>query len=377
MKRAVLLLALVAGCSPGACSTIPLGFFAPQGSTFEAFVSSVGRNNFTTSSPWTSAFKQWVPADVRSVTLKIRNVNYSDGTSPGGTFSSDMAVGTSSGATTPTYNSAPTVLTGQTVYGDGTLHAYGPWPVTRGSDGKIIISYTMPTSAQLVYEDLASDSGGWYSNIGGGASAYPLSGMTSSEYSMMQVRVSYTTGAKRVVILGDSLAEGKSVNRDSSWSMLLQTSGGYAVDNTGSMGATLNDWQNGGSKAFLRDLQIFKGAICIIPLGTNDFYNGDTAANAETYFTAVVSNAVAAGCARILAFDVAPFGVGGAHCAAAQTFNAWELAGRPNVEYVLDVAALLKDGGNSCLLANPDGDGVHWPAADHLQVYNALISHMP
>lgn len=381
MRKLFVAIALLASaCNGGSCSTVPVGLLRGYNLLpFKSMVSGPTINTFTTSTAWTLADAQPIPPDVTSVKVRMLSLLYSDGTTAAGhggaDFTSSVAVCPSAATTPPSCAVAPTPFN-QTIKADGTETVSAVVPITRGTDGRVVVSYTIPTGKVMFYNDEGATGLGWYMNNTSAASAYPLPTMTSNEYVMMTVRLEYDTIAKRVIQVGDSLSEGKLVARESRWGTLLQTSGGYAVDDTGLQGSTLVDWTNG-SKLWLRSLQVYGGATAVIELGTNDSIGSLPLAGMESNFQTLVSYLQGQGVTRIVALTIAPGASN--NCTRSTDFNTWLLAGVSGVYAVVDTVPLLRSVGDPCLLdpSMKTADNEHWTALANSTVYTAVVAQLP
>lgn len=357
--------------------TLPVGLLTPSSPPplFRASVSSISTKSSITGGPYTVAYSKWVPPDVTSVKVRIRNISYNNGANAGASFSSDIAIGKSNGTITPAFNGTPVQYAGQTIPGNGTEYVSADTAVTRGSDGKVVVSLTIPPSTFFYFEDLAAPTTGWYYNSAT-ATAFPLPALTSSSFSFLTVSFDYRSNAKKIVVLGDSLSEGKAITKTARWAELLETSGGYAVYNGGSVGSKLEDWADP-AKTWLTDLQINSGATAIIALGTNDSIAVLPLAQMQAHFQTIVANVLAAGVTRVIAMTIAPGALN--NCTRSTDFNTWLLAGVSGVTSVLNTVTLLRSIGDPCTLAPayaaPDGEH-HTDAAD-LLYYNSLVPLLP
>ncbi len=358
-----------------ASAIAPVGFLGGGGGqSFYSMASAVTRDLQASSGAWTMVITDWIPPDASSVRVRICNRDYLNGSHPAGAVTVDVAIGTS-GATFPySFSGTPTQYTGQTIPGGGAEYVSAWTAVTRGSDGKIAVSYAIPSGSAVRYEGLSSAVMTYWNT--GVRQIYPLPALSAADYSIMTVHVEYNTNNNRVLVFGDSLSEGYRITKkEDNYVEFLKTTYHYAADRGGSQGSKLQDWANP-AKPWFTDLQLYPGTSLIIELGGNDTV-GRTAGQMETDFATIVSNARALGVTNVIAMTVAPGAL--FTCATSQTFNTWLKAGVSGVDHVLDIVPVLRSVADPCVLhaSYDSGDGTHWSSAGHAAVSSALAAVLP
>lgn len=313
--------------------------------------------------PLTFAFPVWLPPDVTQVRLHIGNF---DVTGTQGAINPatgvDVAFGTSNGL--GGYSGAPTKYLSNTIPADGSYYTT-PWTaVTRGGDGKVIIALAIPTGRDLMGTVTGVT---WGVRSTSTASVDPLPGGMSGNISMpYTMHLEYITSAKRVVVLGDSLAVGyttdNSVTIEQDAFYKTGPDYGYSVDDSGIPNTTLAQWSDPTRPHYV-DQQIYSGAYCIIEVGVNDIGTGTTLTQYQNLVLAKAASLKAAGAFKVFVMTPTYIVAYAAEEAVRQTVLTWLRAGGiANVDGVLDMDATL--GTINTAPANFKSDG-HWSVAGH------------
>lgn len=320
--------------------------------------------------PLTFAFPVWLPPDVAQVRLHIANLDVT-GTAAAVSAATgvDVAFGTSNGANG--YSGSPTKYLSNTIPNDGSYYTT-PWTnVTRGLDGKIIVALAIPAG-----RDLMGTASGivWGLRSQTSNSVDPLPGGMIANVSMpYTMHLEFITSAKRVVVLGDSLAvgytTGNTVTIEQDAFYRTGPDYGYSVDDSGIPNSTLAQWSDP-TRPHYTDQQIYNGAYCIIEVGINDL----PSYTLVQYQNAILAKAAAlkaAGAVKVFVMTPTPSTTYAAEETLRQSWLTWLRAGSiANVDGIIDADAALRDPANHAqLLATYDsGDGTHWNAAGHAQV---------
>lgn len=146
----------------------------------------------------------YVPTDVTSTNVILGNRTYSAGVA---SFVGNVSVYASDGTGKPT-GSALATFTGVTIPGDGTTTTVGPFPVTRGSDGKVVVCIGVPQGTSVAV-DLNVQFG--YFVTGTTTTSPNPGGWSVSAASVFSVTLEFITARRYLVMHGDSLTVGYSV----------------------------------------------------------------------------------------------------------------------------------------------------------------------
>lgn len=283
------------------------------------------------------------------------------------------------------WTSAATVQTGITLPTGGALFNANAVDITgmRNANGEIGVAWSIPTG-QTIY----GEQPGYF---GYGATNEDVVGLTSLtgpvNINPLFVNVTYRVPSttRRIIIVGDSLTRGLSSSSGDTNPTYKQTLGWLIGARAGNVccraagsGQTLQAWADQAGRPWLWDFEQWTGATALIILGTNDVNGG---ARTSTQMLADLSTICdllrAAGVFNIWAGTVAPSSTySGAQNTTRTTYNPAVLLKPYGISYVLDVDALLRNGGlpNQLAAANACADLIHWTAAANTALVNQLIT---
>jgi len=145
-----------------------------------------------------------VPSDATAFYVRLSNrTGISNGT--GVNVTSNVAVYQSDGTGLPT-GAALGSWTSQTVPGNGTELVLGPISVTRGTDGNVVVLYSIP--AGVTYADARFQSWGAY--VLGTTTVNPAPGGWTPNFTdgVLWITTEFTTAKRRIIVLGDSISVG-------------------------------------------------------------------------------------------------------------------------------------------------------------------------
>lgn len=326
--------------------------------------------NSSTAADYQIALPWWVSPTATRVKVKIYNRDSLSGTGTTAIAGVELAVGTSDGA--GDFASAPEVIPAIEIPADGDPYVSDWIDITRGSDGKILIAYSVPASSSTYYN---TQTAGVANFSASGVSAYPLSGVSTATYSVLFVALEVDDPGDRVIVVGDSLAIGLGVsNINASAYQKLQTEEEVTCGVVAIGGVKLQDYANAG-KPWLLDYALFEGATVIIEAGINDL-GTRTLGQMQADYEVLVDLVREAGAIKIVAQTITPSAYYVAGDATRVNFNAW-LMGLPlDIDAVADVASELEDPMDSTqLLATYDsGDHIHWSDAGHAAALPIIVA---
>jgi lysophospholipase L1-like esterase len=339
--------------------------------------------------PFSVALPIWIPDDVTRVRFLISNRDCAQGSIATGVAGCKAAVYKSLGT-------ADGQVTGSPIFEDAavtipTLGAdYSTGWVTvgsaRGSDGNIVLAYSVPTG-----QDLATNNNSTYGRRSiTSAAVNPLPGDMAESYSFpFTVAVEYETAAVRLMGEGDSLSQaydpfhGAGTTFQGSFLYRLGPENGYAVDNNGIPGSTLEQWNDTVGRPNYKLGQRPDGTTAVVELSINDLptlAGADNAAKAATFISRVGVQVVQlqnAGVVRIMWINLPPSLAYVANDAVRVLINA-SLPGTLGAGNVVDASAVVTDPGDATAL-NPAydvGDGTHWNGAGQAAVKAALLAKL-
>jgi hypothetical protein len=321
-----------------------------------------------------------VPSDLKTASVGLAN-RTGTGNGAGNSFVSNVAIYQSDGTGLPT-GTAFASYSNQTIPGDGTEVTLGPFPVTRGIDGNIVVVYSVPASINICQAQYQN----WGAYILGTATVTPAPTGWNPNYvlGLLQIVLKGKTAKRVISVIGDSISVGAAPGgatpvgfTNSAWN-LIGTAKGYAMSIFGMSGSTLAEFAAPVTYPALWIDQTNAGSDGYIEAGINDLAS-QTAAQMEASFTAIVTKARAVGYKRIYANTITPSLVYVSNDAVRVAYNTW-LRGLPlGITGVVDLAAAQSAGGMadnttpSVLFAAYDaGDGTHWSAAGHSRAATAI-----
>lgn len=292
-----------------------------------------------------------------------------------GITGAELSVGTSGGTTTPSYSGTPTKFSNITIPANGAEWVSTLTNVTLGSDGRLTISHYFPTGIAASY--VTGTNTATYYGIPG--STYPLPSLSpvSNHLWWQLITIEYQTTAARVIVLGDSLVDGFSMNGDKNqtWCNLLSADG-YATNCWGLASSTVDDYNTKAQITAL--LTTISGSVVTIALGINNlFLLHQSAATLEASFTTLIGTMHSAGARKIVLMTMAPFNLNTTDEATRVAVNAWMRAGVSNVDAVIDsLGAVTYNPSNPSQLLPADdaGDGHHWTVAANATVHTAALT---
>lgn len=322
---------------------------------------------FTLAIPW------WVPAGTTRVRARLCSRISLTGVGNIAISGCALAIGTSNGS--GDFSSAPTVY-GVGGTGTVTIPASGafyvsPWTsVTRGADGKVLVSYSVPSASAINYDTMPVG----FSNLAGvSVSAYPLSGMSASAFNVATLVLDIESPAGRYCVLGDSIAIGFGASdlKNGAY-QLLQTTGGKVCATAAVGGVKLQDYADYATKTWLWDYVDVSGSKVIIQAAVNDLGTRNLV-QLQGDFTTVVNRLRGLGAVKIIAPTITPSTTYLAGNAVRVSYNAW-LATLPlGIFSAPDVAAAVQNPSDHSLLEPTyTPDGLHLNNAGNLAYYTVL-----
>ncbi len=318
-----------------------------------------------------------VPSDATQFFLKCSNRTGTGG-GVGSNIASNIAVYQSNGAGLPTGPSLGT-FNAQTVPGNGTELTLGPIAVTRGTDGCIVVLYSIPALANTSQAQFQT----WGAYVNGTTTVDPApGGWTPYTLGLLWLVPQFITAKRRVVVLGNSISVGASPVAPPgflacAWNNIANDKG-YCMAIFGQSGTRLNQWADPATYPALWTDELFTGADAYIELGVNDLAT-DTAAQMEASLTVIVNHVRASGAVNVYANTIAPDSTYIGADAQRLLYNAFVRANSLGLAGVVDLAksqatgGMANNGDPTLLFAGFDaGDGIHWNAAGHLQAAAAI-----
>lgn len=274
-------------------------------------------------------------------------------------------------------------LIGQAVPADGTFVKLGPFPVTRGSDGKVCWVYSIPSTGGNV----AWSTGNWHGWSANHQTAVnpPPTPDGQSITSALWTVIQYVTGEQQFECIGDSLL----INSTNDVSPVL--TGGYegaawyqigvqkkiAVSMQGYGGAKLAEFADPTTYPFRQEF--VQGLVnnAMILLGTNDVPDGQPTMTVNLRLC--IANFQARGARRIWAMTLAPSTFYAIYDAQRLAYNADLLANFASYGLygVFDYNAWLEDPSDHSQIYPPyTTDGTHFTPLGNLVVFNNVVAQM-
>jgi len=316
----------------------------------------------------------YLPSDVTSFSVRVGNRTYTAGVA---SFTANIAAYTSDGTGQPTGSSLAT-FNSVTVPGDGTIVSVGPFPATRGSDGKVVVLFGVPQGTSVSYDanvqfgyyvagttTVSSNSGGWGANAGATFCVHP----------------EYSTARRQIVMLGDSISVGYStgtpVGFENVAGNLIAAHKDWAFDIEGIVQiGSLSSFSNFAGNPFYWDEEKWSSnPDLIINLGTNDI-PGQSLSTMQANLATIISHFQSLSSGRIYASTIPPQAAYADAGNVRTGYNSWLLANYAGqgITAVRDRAAKQNVGGladnttGTALFASYDiGDGTHITAAGNVQ----------
>lgn len=318
-----------------------------------------------------------VPADASMFTLKLSNrTGIANGV--GSSITSNIAVYQSDGTGRPMGASLGTFLA-QTVPGDGTELSLGPMAVTRGTDGCIVVVYSVPANANICQAQFQT----WGAYVQGTSTVDPSpGGWNNYSLGLLWIVPQFITGTRRFVVLGDSISVGASVTAPpgfllSAWNNVAKDKG-YSMSIFGMSGSKLSEWADLSTYPALWVDETFSKADLYVELGVNDLA-GRSGAQMYADLTTIVNRAKAAGCVRVYANTIAPDAAFINNDAERINYNSLLRTNSLGLTGIVDLAkpqasgGMASNGDPTVLYAPFDtGDGLHWNALGHVQAAAAI-----
>jgi len=318
----------------------------------------------------------YVPSDVVSLNrMLIGNRKYDAGT--GSAISTDIALYASDGSEKPSGSSLRTV-SAFSIPGDGTLGNLGAFPVTRGSDGKIVALHSFPDP---VFARSPNTELGAFQAAASVVDPPPALSSGVNPNPNYWHTWEFMTAKRRIIVLTDSIGLGYLAGFSVSCWQEIASGQDFAVCIVGvvEFGSLVN-FADRVTYPFLWDYvsDIAGGADLVIQLGTNDLsYNN--AATMTTHLGTIITYAKSIGIRRVYGWTVPPQTSFPGTDAARATYNTSTLA-NPNFTGVYNAAATLAGGG---LASNADVnvldvsfsvDGTHINAAGNDQAKTGYLA---
>lgn len=247
-----------------------------------------------------------LPGDATNLVVGMANRSYSSNATIA--ITSSLAVYRSDGFGNPTgssLNDSVMVLPAGGMFASSTTMA----TPTSGTDKKIVLLYSFNDPGQFFYS--AGTDLGQFTNSTLTVDPPPVPAGSNPNPNHW-IDLQYKTTARRIIVLGDSISVGYSVNSSvgftgSAWNKIMSTNG-YAVNIIGSVFVgSYSNFAASGSNPNLwnRITDIMSGSDVVFQLGTNDL----SYANATQMlgnFQQVYSGSVKNGARRIYAWTVPP-----------------------------------------------------------------------
>jgi hypothetical protein len=301
----------------------------------------------------------WVPSDVTRLDAVCFANRYHAGSAVGAVASFSAAICTSNGAGACS-GAMTTILSSVTIPGDGNFKCSTGQNITRGSDGKILLSYNIPangttvaTQPNVIYGQVAAAT----------ATVNPLpGGLAQNSSQIYQIYVDYHSAKRKLTILGDSIAAGyataSTAGWENSWPIKLGRDKDWAVSDFGAPAATAFNWSDDDTYPNFIDTAAIRGADVVLALGTNDLSAGLDVI--KSHLSILYRKVMARGANRVYGITVPPCAAFSASNATRVSVNNWQRLIPFDLVYVIDFdAALDPSATNSLPAGNDSGDGCH------------------
>lgn len=301
----------------------------------------------------------WVPSDVARLDAVCFANRYHAGSAVGAVASFSAAICTSNGSGACS-GSMTTILSSVTIPADGNFKCSTGQNITRGSDGKVLLSYNIPangttvaTQPNVIYGQFASAT----------ATVNPLpGGLAQNTSQVYQIYVEYHSAKRKLTILGDSIAAGyataSTAGWENSWPIKLGRDKDWAVSDYGAPGATAFNWTDDDNYPNFIDTALIRGGDVILAVGTNDLGAGVDAL--KSHISVLYRKVMARGAGRIYGVTIPPCAAFSGSNAARVSVDNWMRLVPFDFVYVIDFdAALDPSATNSLPAGNDSGDGCH------------------
>jgi hypothetical protein len=327
--------------------------------------------------PLTMVTAVWIPADVTAVRIRMNN---NDQTGVVGDATDATGVGLAIGASNGNYGyaDAPNVINdgtvggGITVFGNGAADYVTDWvPAHRGSDGKMLVVFSIPSGQWIKTNSGGSLYNGKRSQTV--AQVNPIPTLIDSGSTAFTVRVEcQRTSVPRFVVIGDSLPLAYGVpglpGLEGAYGYLLGPNKGWAVDIAAVPGATNADW-NTTTRPFSTGM-LLDGVVAVSDLSINDLpllTGANDNAKRDDFLARVAtrsSQMKAGGAKKFVQMTLAQNAAYTAQDSIRVLINAaLNAGGAIGVDAVVDVATLIASLPSPLL-----PDGTHWTQATHAAV---------
>lgn len=352
--------AFIAGTVSGAESTL-----------FRSFAPIPTQDNGPVSVNRIYTIDLFVPSDV--TTIKVRGSNRTFNGSLGTDASTNIALYASDGSGNPTGSS-----TGDgylILAGDGTVNTTVSLPVTRGSDGKVIMVYSFPNPSfvnTVVQIGLYNDSTTTVDPLPGGWSG-------PNPDSNFWLEFEYDTAKRKIIVLGDSISVGYNSSFEvAAWNDLAADKDfGIGIEGVVQYGSYQNFADYSGFP-FLWDeiTPILPGNDVVLQLGTNDLAYNDLSAM-QTVVADLITHLNLFDCGNIYAWTIPPQQGYPGTDSTRTAFNLWLKQNQAalGIYGIYDAAAPQNQGGladnsnsNALYSSFDSGDGTHPSATGHIQI---------
>lgn len=253
--------------------------------------------------PYLWCYPFYVPSDVTSLQVSVANRAWNQ--LGGGTFAETISLYTSDGSGAPTGTSLGDVSI--TFPNDGTMSALSvAIPVTRGSDGKVVLCYGLPGTAAYLYSAF-NTYGNYYA---GSATSNPLpSPLVAGAGSVMFFVAQYATTQRRAVVLGDSISIGASGTNPVGYALaafpLIAAADDYHIQICGAPGIKMEDFALDTDGRLWDQTLANNSTRWAIMLGTNDLVNNN-AADLRGYLVNVITKIRTLSTGAIYAWTIPP-----------------------------------------------------------------------
>lgn len=355
--------------------TIPFGFEKRASGLYSTIMNgSTSLLQASSASAWQIAVAWWVPPATSQVRIRLCSRISQTGVGNVALSGCALAIGTHNGS--GDFSSAPTVY-GVGGTGSVTIPASGafytsPWTsVSRGSDGKVLVSLSTPAGSAINYDSMPT---GWSNLSAASVSAYPLSGTTASPYNIATWVLDVQNPVGRYAVLGDSIALGFGASdlKNGAY-QLLQTTAGKTVATMAVGGVKLQDYAAYATKTWLWDYIDVAGSKVILEAGVNDL-GTRTLGQMQADFTTVVGHLRALGATAIYAPTITPSTTYNAGDAVRVSYNSWLQTLPLGINGSPDVATAVYNGPGDPSHLNPayTPDGLHLNDAGNAAYYTPL-----
>lgn len=311
--------------------------------------------------PQTFVIQPFIPDDVTQVRIRMRNMTYDAGVDRGDVTGVSIGIGTSDGNFN--YSGSPTVYSGVTI--PGASDYVSAWTtVARGSDGRIVIAYTVPASTTV-----AQTIGNNYKAmvVSGTAQVNPIpAGTPGTEGTLCYyLCLEMQTSKRKVVIIGDSIVAGYTTYFDRpglgecyGYGLAIDHSR-YSVDAHGINGSQLNSYADTSGHAWMTYSQNFLDAYVVIEAGVNDL-PVKTLSDYQANIAAMISFLQTAGARKIIWQTIMPQTVYAGVDTLRQQVNSYINSGVSGIDAVFDASTIMQNPADHTVLNPPwDADGIH------------------